>query len=48
MLMRAASYRGDAVEVLAQKTLQGGQNGILRLAVVPNRQSSEAQDSECQ
>jgi PTS system ascorbate-specific IIA component len=45
MLMRAASYRGDAVELLAQKTLQGGQNGILRLGAVPNRQTSEVQDS---
>lgn len=45
MLMRAVSYRGDAVELLVQKTLQGGQNGILRLGVVPNRHPSEVQDN---
>jgi PTS system ascorbate-specific IIA component len=31
MLMRCISHRGEALEELAHKALQGGQNGILRL-----------------
>jgi PTS system ascorbate-specific IIA component len=44
MLMRAVSYKDDALDVLAQKTLQGGQNGILRLGGVANAQTTEVQD----
>lgn len=33
MLMRAISYRGDELESVAQKAMQGGQNGIIRLGV---------------
>ena len=44
MLMRAVSYKDDALDVLAQKTLQGGQNGILRLGGVANVQTTEVQD----
>ena len=36
MLMRAVSYRSDAIETLAQKALQGGMNGILRLGASIN------------
>lgn len=31
MLMRAISYRGDGLESVALKAMQGGQNGIVRL-----------------
>ena len=31
MLMRCISHRGEGIEDLAHKALQGGQNGILRL-----------------
>ena len=31
MLMRCISHRGEGLESVAQKALQGGQNGILRL-----------------
>ena len=44
MLMRAVSYRTDALELLVQKTLQGGQNGILRLGVVGNVHTTDMQD----
>ena len=44
MLMRAVSYKDDALDVLVQKTLQGGQNGILRLGSVANVQTTEVQD----
>jgi PTS system mannose-specific IIA component len=44
MLMRAVSYKDDTLEVLAQKTLQGGQNGILRLGTVAHGQTTEVQD----
>jgi PTS system ascorbate-specific IIA component len=44
MLMRAVSYKDDPLDVLAQKTLQGGQNGILRLGSVANVQTTEVQD----
>jgi PTS system ascorbate-specific IIA component len=44
MLMRAVSYKDDALDTLAQKTLQGGQNGILRLGGVANVQTTEVQD----
>jgi mannose PTS system EIIA component len=44
MLMRAVSYKDDALDVLTQKTLQGGQNGILRLGGVANAQTTEVQD----
>jgi PTS system ascorbate-specific IIA component len=44
MLMRAVSYKDDALDVLAQKTLQGGQNGILRLGAMANIQTTEVQD----
>ena len=36
MLMRAVSYRSDAIETLALKALQGGMNGILRLGASIN------------
>lgn len=44
MLMRAVSYKDDALDALTQKTLQGGQNGILRLGGVANVQTTEVQD----
>jgi PTS system ascorbate-specific IIA component len=44
MLMRAVSYKDDPLDVLAQKTLQGGQNGILRLGSAANVQTTEVQD----
>jgi PTS system ascorbate-specific IIA component len=44
MLMRAVSYRTDTLELLVQKTLQGGQNGILRLGAVGNMQTTDMQD----
>jgi PTS system ascorbate-specific IIA component len=44
MLMRAVSYKDDALDVLAQKTLQGGQNGILRLGSSAKVQTTEVQD----
>jgi mannose PTS system EIIA component len=44
MLMRAVSYKDDPLDALAQKTLQGGQNGILRLGSVANVQTTEVQD----
>lgn len=44
MLMRAVSYRDDALDALVQKTLQGGQNGILRLGSATNPQTTEVQD----
>lgn len=44
MLMRAVSYKDDALDTLTQKTLQGGQNGILRLGGVANVQTTEVQD----
>ncbi|MCX7244199.1 MAG: PTS fructose transporter subunit IIA [Burkholderiales bacterium] len=36
MLMRAVSYRQDDLDELARKTLQGGQNGILRIGANTN------------
>jgi PTS system ascorbate-specific IIA component len=44
MLMRAVSYKDDSLDALTQKTLQGGQNGILRLGGVANVQTTETQD----
>ena len=44
MLMRAVSYKDDALDTLTQKTLQGGQNGILRLGGVANAQTTEVRD----
>ena len=44
MLMRAVSYKDDELDALTQKTLQGGQNGILRLGGVANAQTTEIQD----
>jgi PTS system mannose-specific IIA component len=44
MLMRAVSYKDDTLEALAQKTLQGGQNGILRLGAAAHLQTSGVQD----
>jgi len=44
MLMRAVSYKDDALDSLTQKTLQGGKNGILRLGGVANAQTTEVQD----
>jgi PTS system ascorbate-specific IIA component len=44
MLMRAVSYKDDALDALTHKTLQGGQNGILRLGGVANVQTTEVQD----
>ncbi len=44
MLMRAVSYKDDALDTLTQKTLQGGQNGILRLGGVASVQTTEVQD----
>ena len=44
MLMRAVSYKDEALDVLTQKTLQGGQNGILRLGGVANAQTTEVRD----
>ena len=44
MLMRAVSYKDDVLDALTQKTLQGGQNGILRLGGVANAQTTEVRD----
>jgi len=44
MLMRAVSYKDDTLEALAQKTLQGGQNGILRLGAAAHLQTTGVQD----
>jgi PTS system ascorbate-specific IIA component len=44
MLMRAVSYKDDSLDALSQKTLQGGQNGILRLGGFANVQTTEKQD----
>lgn len=44
MLMRAVSYKDDTLEVLAQKTLQGGQNGVLRLGAAAHVKTTEVQD----
>jgi PTS system ascorbate-specific IIA component len=44
MLMRAVSYKDDALDALVQKTLQGGKNGILRLGAMANPQTTEVQD----
>ena len=44
MLMRAVSYKDDTLEALAQKTLQGGQNGILRLGAAAHLQRTGVQD----
>ena len=44
MLLRAVSYKDDTLEVLAQKTLQGGQNGVLRLGAAAHVKTTEVQD----
>jgi PTS system mannose-specific IIA component len=44
MLMRAVSYKDDTLEALVQKTLQGGQNGILRLGAAAHLQTTGVQD----
>jgi PTS system ascorbate-specific IIA component len=36
MLMRCITHRGESLEELANKALQGGQNGILRLGTKVN------------
>jgi PTS system ascorbate-specific IIA component len=38
MLMRCITHRGDSLEELAQKALQGGHHGILRLGVKINEE----------
>ena len=45
MLMRAVSYRQEDLEELAKKTLQGGQNGILRIGVNTNFLNTASEDS---
>jgi PTS system ascorbate-specific IIA component len=39
MLMRCITHRGESLEELAAKVLQGGQNGILRLSSKVNEKS---------
>lgn len=39
MLMRCITHRGEGLEELAAKVLQGGQNGILRLGSKVNEKS---------
>ncbi len=39
MLMRCISHRGESLEGLAHKALQGGQNGILRLGTKTPQES---------
>ena len=39
MLMRCITHRGESLEELAAKVLQGGQNGILRLGSKVNEKS---------
>jgi PTS system mannose-specific IIA component len=41
MLMRCISHRGESLEELAQKALQGGQNGILRLGSKAPHETTE-------
>lgn len=41
MLMRCISHRGESIEQLAQKALQGGQNGILRLGSKTSQETAE-------
>ncbi|CAM3707890.1 PTS sugar transporter subunit IIA [Polynucleobacter brandtiae] len=41
MLMRCISHRGEGLEELAQKALQGGQNGILRLGSKAQQATTE-------
>jgi PTS system ascorbate-specific IIA component len=41
MLMRCISHRGEGLEELAQKALQGGQNGILRLGTKAPQATTE-------
>ena len=41
MLMRCISHRGESLEELAHKALQGGQNGILRLGSKTPQVTSE-------
>ena len=41
MLMRCISHRGESLEELAQKALQGGQNGILRLGTKAPQANTE-------
>lgn len=41
MLMRCISHRGESIEQLAQKALQGGQNGILRLGSKASQETTE-------
>jgi len=42
--MRAVSYRQEDLEELAKKTLQGGQNGILRIGVNTNFLNTASED----
>jgi PTS system ascorbate-specific IIA component len=41
MLMRCISHRAEALEALAHKALQGGQNGILRLGSKTPQETTE-------
>jgi PTS system ascorbate-specific IIA component len=41
MLMRCISHRGEGLEELAHKALQGGQNGILRLGSKTQQETIE-------
>ncbi|BDX22373.1 PTS mannose transporter subunit IIA [Polynucleobacter sp. TUM22923] len=41
MLMRCISHRSEGLEELAQKALQGGQNGILRLGSKAHQVTTE-------
>ena len=41
MLMRCISHRGEVLEELAHKALQGGQNGILRLGSKASQATTE-------
>lgn len=41
MLMRCISHRGEGLEELAHKALQGGQNGILRLGSKALQETTE-------
>ena len=41
MLMRCISHRGENLEELVSKALQGGQNGILRLGAQSQQETTE-------
>ncbi len=46
MLMRAISYRGNGLESVALKAMQGGQNGIIRLGSLISAPEAETMLNE--